>query len=227
MNVSSALRLARQLLDEHGLTDWRVELDRAKTRAGQCRYGDRTITLSRHLTALHDEAEVRDTILHEVAHALVGPNHGHDAVWRRAAARIGGSAQRQVSPESARVPGRWVGRCPNGHEVTRHRAPRGVLLCGACRGRLPRERVLSWTHDGAPVPLSAAYRRQLDAVMAGPARLPRDPQVTVGERVRVVAQGRYGGIEGVVVKRARTRYHVAVDGGVLTVPFQLVERVHR
>lgn len=32
-----------------------------------------------------------DTVAHEVAHALVGPAHGHDAVWRRKAVELGGS----------------------------------------------------------------------------------------------------------------------------------------
>ena len=39
--------------------------------------------------------EVRDTILHEVAHALVGPGHGHDTVWKATAAQVGARPQRR------------------------------------------------------------------------------------------------------------------------------------
>ena len=115
MDPRAALALARGLLAEHGLDDWRVGLDRAKTRAGACRFARREITLSAPLTRLHSEAEVRDTILHEVAHALVGPSHGHDDVWRATALRIGCSGQRCVPADAPRVEGPWRGTCPRGH----------------------------------------------------------------------------------------------------------------
>ena len=73
MDVEDAVAVARGLLAEHGLTGWSVVLDRAKTRAGVCRADRREIGLSAPLTALHSPEEVRDTILHEIAHALVGP----------------------------------------------------------------------------------------------------------------------------------------------------------
>ena len=56
----------------------RVAYDSAKRRAGVCRFATQTLGLSAPLTTLHSEVEVRDTILHEIAHALVGPRHGHD-----------------------------------------------------------------------------------------------------------------------------------------------------
>ena len=40
------------------------------------------------------EEELIDTVLHEVAHALVGPEHNHDRVWKLAAMRIGCTADR-------------------------------------------------------------------------------------------------------------------------------------
>ncbi len=89
MDLAAAHDLATGLLAEHGLTDWRVEYDAAKRRAGVCRFSTRTIGLSAPLTVLHDEAMVRDTVLHEIAHALVGPSHGHDATWARTARAIG------------------------------------------------------------------------------------------------------------------------------------------
>ena len=96
MEITAALTLGRRLLREHGLGDWSIRTDRAKTRAGVCRFGTHTISLSAALTHLHDEAEVRDTIMHEIAHALVGPFHGHDDVWRAKAIEIGCTGQRTV-----------------------------------------------------------------------------------------------------------------------------------
>ena len=132
MEVTRALATGRRLLREHGLDDWTIVADRAKTRAGVCRFGRRQIGLSAPLTVLHSEEEVLDTILHEIAHALVGPQHGHDAVWRAKAREIGCSGERCVSSDSPRVPGDWVGRCPAGHEKTRHRAPTRLMSCGEC-----------------------------------------------------------------------------------------------
>ena len=73
MEVTRALATGRRLLREHGLDDWTIVADRAKTRAGVCRFAKRQIGLSAPLTTLHSDDEVLDTILHEIAHALVGP----------------------------------------------------------------------------------------------------------------------------------------------------------
>ena len=83
MDLRDAFAMAEYLLEVHGLDDWEVAYDNAKLRAGICRFGDKVLGLSAPLTAVHDEDDVRDTILHEIAHALVGPRHGHDATWRR------------------------------------------------------------------------------------------------------------------------------------------------
>lgn len=118
MRMDHALAMARRLMADHELHGWTVVADRAKTRAGVCRFGKRQIGLSRPLTELHSEEEVRDTILHEIAHALVGPEHGHDRVWRAKARAIGSSGERCVSLDAPRVVGDWVGTCPAGHTST-------------------------------------------------------------------------------------------------------------
>jgi hypothetical protein len=223
MDLRAALALGRELLDLHGLDDWTIELDRAKTRAGTCRPRTRTITLSGYLTQLHPESEVRDTILHEIAHALVGVRHGHDAVWRAKGLEIGCSGDRCSSEDAPRLEGPWAGTCSRGHVVTRHKRPTRVGLCGRCRGP-EHERLLQWTFAGERVPMHPNYVAELEAFLRGrpqhaPGRIP------AGEVVRVRGSGRYAGAVGPIVKRGRTRYHVRVSGGILTVPFALVERV--
>ena len=102
MHLTDVMTLARALMEEHDVGHWELELDRARRRAGQTDHGRRRITLSRHLMGLYSEAEVRETVLHEIAHARVGSSHGHDGVWvpRRAG--------------SGPVAGAWSGRRPPG-----------------------------------------------------------------------------------------------------------------
>ena len=115
----------------HGLGGWSVRLDHARRRAGQCDYRRRIISLSRHYVRNAEPAHIRDTILHEIAHALVGPRHGHDAVWRRKAREIGCTAARCHTLTFAEAP--WIARCPKGCvETPRHRRRYG-LVCVRCR----------------------------------------------------------------------------------------------
>jgi len=129
--LQAALDTAATLMRQHGLDGWTVRLDHARRRAGQCDYTRRVISLSRHYVRHAEPAHIQDTILHEIAHALVGPNHGHDAVWRRKAREIGCTATRCHTLTFAAAP--WMMRCPNGcFEVARHRRKAG-LVCAKCR----------------------------------------------------------------------------------------------
>ncbi|MFI7587086.1 SprT-like domain-containing protein [Spongisporangium articulatum] len=167
MEIESAGRLARGLMARHGLLGWSLVFDNAKTRAGICRQDRRQIGLSRVLTALHDEAEVRDTVLHEIAHALVGVEHGHDEVWRAQARRIGCTGRRCVPESAPTVPGRWRGLCPVGHEFTRHKRPVRVLSCGLCSRGFDPTRLLHWLYDGREVPMHPRYVAELAGLTAG------------------------------------------------------------
>ncbi|CAN5567430.1 hypothetical protein BH11ACT8_BH11ACT8_30430 [soil metagenome] len=219
MDLRDAFALAEDLLEHHGLGEWTVVYDSAKRRAGICRFGPREIGLSAPLTALHDEAEVRDTVLHEIAHALAGPQHGHDATWRRIAVRIGCTGERCVSSEAPRVEPAWLGVCPAGHSVGRHRRPERVMACAQCSARFDLAHVLGWTHHGRPAQMHPNYVAELDRLRAG------EPFVVlrIGSRARVTAPGEHQGAVGKVVKRGRTSYHVRTGRTVLRVPFAFVE----
>ena len=222
MEMSDARRLAGALMAEHGLASWRLEFDRAKRRAGICRYDRATIGLSAPLTRLHSESEVRDTVLHEIAHALAGPGAGHGPRWQAIARRIGCSGERCVSAESPRVPGAWVGTCPVGHTAELHRRPERVRSCSVCTpGRFSADHILEWTHRGQPTPMHPNYLAELEAIRTG-----RRVRIAApGMQVRITAAGPWQGTVGTVVKRGRTRYHVKVKGDLLGVPFGVAEPV--
>jgi hypothetical protein len=74
--------------------------------------------------------------------------------------------------------------------------------------------------------MSAAYESQLRRIRARPAAGVDVPvELSPGEQARVRARGRYHGAVGTLVERGRTRYHLRIPEGILTVPFELVERV--
>jgi predicted SprT family Zn-dependent metalloprotease len=149
MDTNAARRLARTLMTQHGVGHWRLEFDNAVRRFGQCRYGSQTISLSRKLVELNPESEVRDVILHEIAHAMVGPRQGHGAAWVRQARAIGYSGQRlhnAATPET-----RYVGKCPKcPAEFPRHRRmagafhPECVKKAGITRGQVPDDFKIVW-----------------------------------------------------------------------------------
>lgn len=219
MDLDRAFAMAEQLVQQHGLSGWRVEFDSAKRRAGVCRFGHRVIGLSAPITRVHSQAEVRDTVLHEIAHALVGPSHGHDAVWQATARRIGSTGRRCVDSEAPAVTGSWVGVCAAGHLKDRHRRPERVMSCGQCRPTFSAEHIFEWTYRGRPAVMHPNYVAELEALRSG-RRLVRLP---VGARVRIILAGEFFGREGTLVKVGRTSYHVRVPDGVLRVAFAGVE----
>lgn len=219
VDLRDAFAMAEHLLEVHGLHDWTVVYDNAKRRAGICRYADRVIGLSAPLTAVHSFDDVRDTILHEVAHALAGARHGHDAHWRRVAVSIGCSGERCVSPDSPRAPAAWLGTCPSGHTIERHRRPERVMTCGLCSRTFDLSHVYTWAHDGRPAVMHPNYAAELGRLREGR----RTVLLPVGARVRVTVAGEHQGTVGRVAKRGRTSYHLRAGRRLLRVPFAFVE----
>jgi predicted SprT family Zn-dependent metalloprotease len=135
VDVDVAEAMAIELMREHNLNGWTFKYDNAKRRFGMCDFGKRVISLSFTLTVLNGESEVRDTILHEIAHALAGPAHNHDWHWRRTAMSIGCTGDRCYSSDDVKTPtGRFIGTCPVCGYQTRPRHRRRRVACGQCCG---------------------------------------------------------------------------------------------
>jgi predicted SprT family Zn-dependent metalloprotease len=133
-------QLALGLLVSHGLSGWSFAFNRRKRTLGLCVYHRRTIQLSLHFVQRNGDEVIRDTLLHGIAHALVGLGHGHDAAWKRQCVAIGA---RPVRCGHADMPeGRWQAKCEGCRRTFhRHRRPeqtKGWFCrdCGPKRGRL-------------------------------------------------------------------------------------------
>jgi len=236
MELFAAATLARTLMNQHGLTEWALTFDNAKARAGVCRPATRQLGLSRPLTELHSDGEVRETILHEIAHALVGAEHHHDAVWKAKAAQIGCSARRCVDSSQGQLPGDWTGTCPAGHNVSRHRRPTRAVSCSVCSPAFDPGAVIEWRFRGRTVPMGASYvadlaelrRRQGMAAAAAATSGSRDGAsseplpLPAGTTVQIMGDGRYAGLIGRILQSGRTRYHILTSQGLLTASPALV-----
>lgn len=136
MELNAARNLAISLMNQHGLIKlgWYFSFDESRKRFGLCDYGPKRISLSRELVGLNAEARVTNTILHEIAHALLPPGTGHGWAWKAKARSIGCDGKRCYSSDNtvtARMP--VTGTCPNcKRTVGKTRIPRRLLACSVC-----------------------------------------------------------------------------------------------
>lgn len=134
MKPHVAQEMALMLMRQHGLHDWTFELRELKSYFGFCYWHKRHIVLSRPLTELNDESHVRNTILHEIAHALT-PRHErcHGKEWKRIAISIGCNGQRCYSKEVTKPISKYIGTCPTcSKKFNAHR--RTTCSCPNCSG---------------------------------------------------------------------------------------------
>ena len=133
MNLQEAKLLAELWLEHHDLKDWKIAFDKAKLRFGKCVYREKIIYLSQYLVLLNAEKDVEETILHEIAHALVGQGQGHNYIWRAKANAIGCSSNRCFSAEIVQPQGKYKAVCNTCGAVShKHRMPRKKIACIKC-----------------------------------------------------------------------------------------------
>lgn len=144
-SLEEVARLGGELIRRHtetgGLTPgWEFGFNLDRARAGVCRFEERRIEVSVSFCHRAGPEKVEKTILHEIAHAIVGLEHNHDAVWNEINLRIGGDPG--SCHDVDHTPPRWVGRCGCGNRWQRHRLARGLrrAICTKCRGAIRWER---------------------------------------------------------------------------------------
>ena len=143
--LNEVRKVAVELMHQHNLHSWSFEFDNASRRFGRCNYTLKKITLSKKLSSVNDINRVKNTILHEIAHAIVGHEHGHDDVWRDKAISIGCNGERCFSSRNTiLVESKWIGRCMNGHEHRRYKTPTRESSCGLCSPKFNKEFIIKW-----------------------------------------------------------------------------------
>ncbi len=156
MDTKSVESLARDLMTKHGLTarGWKFQFDRSMHRMGLCRFVPKIISVSKTLADLNSEETMRDTILHEIAHALAGSKARHGLLWKLQARALGARPEtcckvsQVVQAETA-----WQAVCFDcSMRVSRTRAPNLARKYSHtdCRHKLNAGKVV-WYFHGKPV----------------------------------------------------------------------------
>ncbi|ASR85089.1 SprT-like protease [Mycobacterium phage PhelpsODU] len=180
MTPAQARAITLNLLRDHGLTGWSVRYDNARRRAGMCSYRERVISLSKPLMAQRSYDDTWMTITHEIAHALVGPSHGHDAVWSAKHRSLGGDGKRCFEHLDESAP--WMGTCAHGKQFARYRAPKQLhgWRCRCVRGGSP----ITWQTREQRATEAAAVA-QAQARRAQPRRVEPLTSAPVGRGVQL------------------------------------------
>lgn len=82
MEKAEAKQIANERINHFLGDSWTFEFMTKKRVFGTCCYKTKTISLSVFYIKLAEFADIEETIMHEIAHALVGPGHGHDEHWK-------------------------------------------------------------------------------------------------------------------------------------------------
>tara|TARA_R110000765_G_scaffold405952_1_gene502733 strand:- start:253 stop:747 length:495 start_codon:yes stop_codon:yes gene_type:complete len=155
MRLDKARHMAMRMMREHGLTTYTFKWDKAVRRFG-CHNGRmKTLSLSRPLTQHEtNEDRVKNTILHEIAHALDYKKRGysnHDKNWKKMAKSIGCTGERctSMSGVDMSLVMKWIGDCPKCNKRF-HRVRRTNIACGSCckkhnNGKYTKEYNIDWT----------------------------------------------------------------------------------
>ncbi len=114
MDRNKAIKLCRELMDTHGLKDWKGLLTLGEVPfVGKCVYKHKTIMLSALAVDIQPDSEVIDTIKHEIAHALT-PGAAHNLTWAMKAEELGA---RTVPCANFELPDHVLDAIRSGHHV--------------------------------------------------------------------------------------------------------------
>ena len=106
------LNIARQKMKQFYLNDWTIKFDHAQRRAGACFFDKKVLSFSTKFLRKANKEDIIDTVLHEIAHAIVGPGQGHNLIWKKKAIEIGCSGKIYHDFEFSKP--KWIKFCSKG-----------------------------------------------------------------------------------------------------------------
>lgn len=88
-NLLRVLFLAEELLKRYDLADTKIEFRNHFDARGKCYANGVKITLLLQHCMCDDVEDIKNTLLHEIAHAIVGIENGHNEAWQDKAKELG------------------------------------------------------------------------------------------------------------------------------------------
>ena len=151
MNESQVRQITIDLLKQHDLYGKvTLKFGSARSQLGSYRAGKRNgqeiriLTISMAMALLNSEEELRDTVKHEIAHAIAGVRAGHGPEWRTVARQIGANPVRTATRVHSPEP-RYRATCTCGQSFKRERLAAGKRYCTPCYNKGLREELV-WVH---------------------------------------------------------------------------------
>jgi predicted SprT family Zn-dependent metalloprotease len=147
MDTGRGMTLAHELLTLHGLSHLQLDWHRSNKSVGICHFSRLPadcewhavkITLSRGLVGCNEESVIRNTILHEIAHAKAGHLAKHGPLWKLAAISVGAKPEAKCGLGVNLVPTKIKAVCPlcsQLHYFTRMPIRTKYCLCQRARLR--------------------------------------------------------------------------------------------
>lgn len=123
--------------EKWNLQDWELKFTNQKRHLGYCRPRRKIISISKAFMKNNPFSIMRDTLLHEIAHALHFLETGktnHDNGWKKFAVKVGCEPKRCASGQGLNMPeGNYVGVCPVCEKATHfYRRVRRSYSCSHC-----------------------------------------------------------------------------------------------
>lgn len=98
--------------EKYSLSEWRFGKNRRKTSLALTNYTKKTVTISQYFLESCTQKQMKNTVLHEIAHILAGHASAHGPRWKKIAREIGCDAE--VCGQMNQPPGKYTLYCPQG-----------------------------------------------------------------------------------------------------------------
>lgn len=128
--LKAAVLRGAQLLIDNGLEDWKIKLNNKRTSLAETMHSTKTIFYSKPFLTVATQDQFDGVTLHEAAHALLGPGHGHNDTFIRKCIEI--SPTPDYAKRATDVPIRkFILTCPSCGYSGSHNMG-GKRYCGLC-----------------------------------------------------------------------------------------------
>jgi len=119
---------------KYDLHDWILRWGSGFRTLGRCMPRKKTILISKHHVEQSPWEELKDTVIHEAAHALC-PGEHHSPVWRQKFISMGGSGTRLHMGVPVKRTRGWRIECPNAcfEPFVRARRVHQTATCNTCK----------------------------------------------------------------------------------------------